>query len=68
MYGLATATTDPSIATMTTAMDTTTRVIQGRLRSWPGATAVATVSVTQFPSTAGPRAGERLSGPTAANR
>jgi hypothetical protein len=49
MYGLATATTDPSIATMTTAMDTTTRVIQGRLRSWPGATAVATVSVTQFP-------------------
>src|ERR1700689_3037857 len=60
MYGLATATTDPSIATMTTAMDTTTRVIQGRLRSWPGATAVATASVTQFPSSAGPRADRRL--------
>lgn len=46
MYGLATATTEPSMATMITAMDTTTRVIQGRLRSRPGATAAATASVT----------------------
>src|SRR5579862_5956539 len=54
MYGLATATTDPSMATMTTAMDTTTRVIQDRLRSRPAAAAAATASVTRSPSAAGP--------------